>query len=174
MLFPRGISWQNVVELRTFEVFFRQSLKCLTLNRLFLGVLISSQFVGLHTDFKYIAYSHTVLRRYGQFTWSATTFLPVTMDVKNWKGTQPLSPSKWSFNFLTLFLDFTLTSNTLFTYSRGHHSRVSDLHVLVNVHDLSPFSQITILETSCKRRSFSWSLLAAYESFDCIPYLSWG
>ena len=77
-----------------------------------------------------------------------------TMDVKNCKGTQPLSPSKRSFNFLTLFLDFTLTSNTLFTYSPDHHSRMIDL--LVNVHDteyLSPFSQITILETFCKRSS---------------------
>ena len=56
---------------------------------------------------------------------------------------QPLSPSKRSFNFLTLLLDFTLTLNT-FTYSRDHHSRLSDL--LVNVQDteyLSPFSQIT-------------------------------
>ena len=99
----------------------------------------------------------------------------VTMDVKTCKGTQPLSRSKRSFNFLTLFLEFTLTSNALFTYSRNHHSRVSDL--LVNVHDteyLSPFGQITILETSCKRQSFRWSLPVSYESFDCIPYLSWG
>ena len=34
-------------------------------------------------------------------------------DVKKYKGTHPLSSSKRSFNFLTLYLDFTLTSNTV-------------------------------------------------------------
>ena len=105
-----------------------------------------------------------------------------TMDVKNCEGTQPLSTSKRSLNFLTLFLDFTLTPNTLFTYSRtspgegegrgsDHHSRVSDLLVYVHGTEyLSSFSQITILKTSSNRPS----LPVAYKSFDCIPYLSRG
>ena len=49
--------------------------------------------------------------------WSTPFNVLATMDVKNWKGTQPLSTSKRSFKFLTLFLAFALSSNTLFTYS---------------------------------------------------------
>ena len=88
-----------------------------------------------------------------------------TMDARNCEGTQPLSTSKRSFNFLTLFLDLTLSDFKYIIHiqphlPRGggsdHHSRLSDL--LVNVHDTeyhSMFSQITILET-----------------YTCIPYLS--
>ena len=41
-----------------------------------------------------------------------------TMAVKNCKETESLSTSERSFNSLTLFLDFTLTSDAFFTYRR--------------------------------------------------------
>ena len=71
------------------------------------------------------------------------------MNMKNCKGTQPLSTSERSFNFHAIFLVFTLTSNTVAPHIRTvapplggggggmegdlHRSRVSDL--LVNVQD---------------------------------------
>ena len=105
-----------------------------------------------------------------------------TMDVKNCKGTQPVSTSEKSFNFLTFFFDYSHTATVpLGSGGMGnwgelgggsdHHSHVSGS--LVNVHDtkyLSSFSQDVILETSCKRPSLPF----AHESFDCIPYLSLG
>ena len=77
------------------------------------------------------------------------------MPVKNCKETESLSTSERSFNSLTLFLDFTLTSNTFFTYRRtsggggegvnNHPSRVSDL--LVNVHDTKRISQVFLVKS---------------------------
>ena len=106
---------------------------------------------------------------------------PCDRGCEELQGTQPLSTSERSFYFLPLFLNFTLTSNILFTYSapsperwrggvgRGsdHHSLLSDL--VVNVHDteyLSSFRQITSPEIVCVG-----GYLRAF-NFDCIPHLS--
>ena len=122
MLFPRDISKHNVVELHTFDVFFRQPLKylspkpalvlgCANLRTVLLDFILTSNALRIHLQ-SCEGMGHAPP---GNYTVSINVLL--TMDVKNCEGTQPLNTSKRSFNFLTLFLDLTLTSNILFTYS---------------------------------------------------------